>query len=158
MKYAFMTFSCPHLTLDELLATARRYGYDGIEPRTAVKHGHGIELDATAADRRDIRRKAVDSGIALCSIATSCAYANPATSKQMVDDTLRYIDLADDVGSPAIRVFGGTIPHDVSREHAIDAVAQALQSVADHAQQRNIAVCVETHDDWCTPRDRKSVV
>ena len=33
MKYSFMSFSCPQLTLGELLATAKRFGYEGVEPR-----------------------------------------------------------------------------------------------------------------------------
>ena len=30
MKYAFMSFSCPALSLDEMLSLAKRLGYDGI--------------------------------------------------------------------------------------------------------------------------------
>ncbi len=33
MKYAFMSFSCPELGLEEMLSLAGRYGYDAVEPR-----------------------------------------------------------------------------------------------------------------------------
>ncbi len=151
MKYAFMSFSCPQLTLDEMLALARRLGYDGIEPRIDSGHKHGVELDTDASQRQEIRQKAADSGIAICCIATSCRYTDPATAQQQVEETLRCIDLAADVGSPRLRVFGGKIPEGVSREAAIDLLAESLRAVADHAAQRGVVVCLETHDDWCDP-------
>ena len=151
MKYAFMSFSCPTLSLDEMLALARDYGYDGIEPRIEAGHAHGIEMDTGVRERHEIAQKARDSGIALCCVATSCRYADPSTAQKNIEDTLRCIDLAADVGSPRIRVFGGQIPNGVSREAAIDRVADSLRAVADRAQQRGVTVCIETHDDWCNP-------
>jgi len=151
MKYAFMTFSTPELTLAENLELAKQLGYAGIEPRVVCNHKHGIELDLTPGDRAMVRRKAEDSGIALCCIATSCKYAVPETSRDMADETRRYIDLAADVGAPCIRVFGGALPDNVTREKAVELLVRALTSVADHAAGRGVTVCLETHDDWCNP-------
>jgi sugar phosphate isomerase/epimerase len=151
MKFSFMSFSCPELTLDQMLGVAKKFGYDGIEPRIDAEHKHGIEISASAAARNVAKRKAVDSGIALCCIATSCRFADPATSGQQVDLTLQCIDLAADVGAPVIRVFGGAFPESLSRESAIEVLAEALHSVADRALQRGVAVCLETHDSWCDP-------
>jgi len=158
MKYSFMTFSCPELTLDEALAVARKYGYDGIEPRVSADHKHGIEYDANAAQRAEVRKKAADSGIALCCIATSCRYADPALVEQSVADTRRAIDLAADLDIPVIRVFGGMVPDGMEREEAVARVSGALSSVADYAQARRVTVCVETHDSWCDPDDLAEVI
>jgi len=158
MKYSFMTFSCPKLTLDEVLSLAKSTGYDGVEPRLVSKHGHGIETDISAEARKEIKSKFEDSGIAACCVATSCRYADPANAQQMVDETLRSIDLAADIGAPRIRVFGGRMGEGLSREEAIQVVAGALRSVADHAGQRGVAVCMETHDDWCDPKNVAAVM
>ncbi|NLF32186.1 MAG: sugar phosphate isomerase/epimerase [Planctomycetes bacterium] len=151
MKYAFMTFSCPQATLREALALAKRFGYDGIEPRIASGHRHGIELDTPAGERAAAAREAADAGVALCCVATSCRYADPALTTVMLDETRRAVDLAADVGAPAIRVFGGKLGEGLSRDDAIDLLAESLASVADHAAQRGVTLCVETHDDWCDP-------
>jgi sugar phosphate isomerase/epimerase len=151
MKYSFMTFSTPGLTLGEVLALAKRLGYDGIEPRIVSKHKHGVEWEADAAARAAIRKQAAESGVALCCIATSCTYADPAKTKQSAEDTIKSIDLAADVGAPTIRVFGGRIATSLTREQAIELVADTLRSVADHARKRGVTVCMETHDDWCNP-------
>jgi len=158
MKYSFMTFSCPQLSLKELLETAKRYGYDGIEPRIDSQHKHGIEMDTPPVRRAEIKKQADECGIALSCIATSCVYANPETAGQNVADTLQCIDLAADVGAPVIRVFGGTMGKGLSRADAVKLVAQSLHAVADHARERNVTVCMETHDDWCDPRNVAAVM
>jgi sugar phosphate isomerase/epimerase len=152
MKYSFMSFSCPQLSLDEMLSLAKRFGYDGIEPRINSGHKHGVELDTDAATREEIKRKAAEGGVAICCVATSCTYADPASAQGKVEETLRCIDLAADIGALRIRVFGGRIPKGVGREEAIEVVAKSLRAVADHAAERNVIVCMETHDDWCDPK------
>lgn len=151
MKYAFMTFACPELSLPEALALAQRYGYDGLEPRAASEHKHGVELEADAAQRSAIRKTADDSPVALCCIATSCQYADPAAAAQAAEETRAYINLAADVGCPRLRVFGGSIPKGVTRAQAADSLVDSLQSVAEQALARGVAVCLETHDSWCEP-------
>lgn len=151
MKYAFMTFACPELNLAEALTLAKQYGYDGIEPRTASEHKHGVELEADAVQRSAARKTAEESGVELCCIATSCKYADPATAGQAAAETRAYIDLAADVGSPRLRVFGGNIPDGVDRAKSADSLVESLKSVADHAFARGVVVCLETHDAWCEP-------
>ena len=115
MKYAFMSFSCPDLTLAELLTLAGKLGYDGIEPRLAARHQHGIETAIGAAQRRAIRQQVAEGDIALACLATSCKYADPQTVAANVAETQRCIDLAGDLGCPRLRVFGGALPAGVSR-------------------------------------------
>lgn len=158
MKYSFMSFSCPELTFPELLEVAQKYGYAGIEPRTNANHKHGIEFDASPEFRAACKARAAAAGIQIACVATSCRYADPAIATAQIDDTHRAIDLAADLGCSRIRVFGGQIPTGMSREAAIKQVVAALKSVADHAAQRGVVVCVETHDDWCDPKHLQAVM
>jgi len=158
MKFSFMSFSCPELTLDEMIVMAKKYGYDGIEPRISSNHKHGIETDSSESFRKECKQKSQESGIAFSCIATSCVYANPETNQQMISDTHKGIDLAGDVGAPRIRVFGGVIPEGTSREAAIDLLAESMKAVAEHAAQRGVIVCMETHDHWCNPEHLAEVM
>ena len=151
MKYSFMSFSCPKATFAEMLELARRFGYDGIEPRIDAKHHHGVELKTKAQSRADIRRAAAEAGVAICCIATSSKFADPREAAQQVEVLRRAIDLAADVGAPRVRVFGGKIPEGLSRDQAARHVAEALRSAADAAAARGVTICMETHDDWCDP-------
>jgi sugar phosphate isomerase/epimerase len=151
MKYAFMSFSTPRLSLSQMLDLARRYGYDGIEPRAGSGHGHGVELTTSAAQRRALGDQSRQSGVALACLAVGCKYADPQMVGANVDETKRYIDLAADIGSSRVRVFGGALPAGFDREAAIAQVATSLRTLADHAAERDITLCLETHDDWCNP-------
>ena len=73
MKYAFMTFSTPELSLDDVVAAATQYGYDGVEPRLDAGHGHGVEVAASATKREAIKRTFAESGIVAACLATSAA-------------------------------------------------------------------------------------
>ena len=146
-----MTFSTPELTLAENFDAAKRYGYDGIEPRLDREHGHKIEVSAPAEQRAAMKAQAAEAGVAIACLATSIRYADAAATDAMIAETHERIDLAGDVGCPTLRVFGGGIPEDVSREDAIALLVKSLSSVADHAAERDVTVCLETHDDWTDP-------
>ena len=158
MKYSFMSFSCPELTLDEMLSMAKEFGYDGIEPRISSNHQHGVEFDTNQHQRKEIKQKALDIGIAIGCVATSCRYADPKNSQDMVNDTEKAVDLAADIGSSRIRVFGGKIGDGLDRTDAVELVAESLLSIADYASKRGVSICVETHDDWCNPIDVAAVM
>ena len=98
-----------------------------------------------------MRNLIAGSGVAVCCVATGCRYADPAAAGKHVADTHTYIDLAADVGCTRLRVFGGPLPKDMERERAVEQVADSLRSVADHAQQRGVTLCFETHDAWTEP-------
>lgn len=146
-----MTFSCPELSFDEILAYAEKTGYDGVEIRTASKHRHGVEPDIDSASRKKIKEKAEKAGIAISCIATSCRFADPATRDENVKIALEHIKLAGDIGCERIRVFGGTLPEGMSREDAITGVTEALKKLGDAARKAGVLVCFETHDAWCDP-------
>jgi sugar phosphate isomerase/epimerase len=160
VKFSFMTFSCPELTWDEVLAVARRFGYDGVEPRAQAGHAHGVEVSASAAERAAIRKKAVEAGIAISCLATSCRYAlaDRAEIKRMLEESRALIALARDIGAPCLRVFGGTIPQGMSRDEAVARVADGLAALAPDAQAAGVTLCVETHDSWCDARELARVI
>jgi sugar phosphate isomerase/epimerase len=158
MKYSFMSFSTPTLTLREMLDTARRYGYDGIEPRLDAKHAHGLEVATPVAERKVLRQTVADSGLEICCLATSLRYADPAQTADMLEQTEARLDLAADLGVTRLRVFGGPIPKELSREQAIATVAASLEFVASYAAERNVTLCMETHDDWCDPQHVAAVM
>lgn len=151
MNYSFMSFSCPELDLKQLMQTARQHGYVGIEPRLGAGHRHGIELDASDSLLREARQMAHDSNVSLCCLATSCVFADPAKAQFHVELARRTIEVAAKVNAPVIRVFGGAIPENVSRETSLACVVDALGQLAEDAAGHQVTICLETHDSWCDP-------
>ena len=158
MKFAFMSFSTPEMSLDQMLTLAREIGYDGIEPRLDAGHAHGVEAEADEARRESIREAFADAPVELACLATSCQFANPAEHEQMLADARERIELAGDLGAPCVRVFGGNYPDSMSRSDAVDAMTDALNELAPLGAERNVTICVETHDAWCDPAHLAAVM
>ena len=116
------------------------------------------EIEAYKKFEKEIKQKALDIGIAIGCVATSCRYAAPKNSQDMVNDTEKAVDLAADIGSSRIRVFGGKIGDGLDSTDAVELVAESLLSIADYASKRGVSICVETHDDWCNPIDVAAVM
>ena len=158
MKYAYMSFSTPSLDLAGMLEVAGRYGYEGIEPRLDSNHAHGIEVGMSPKQRETAKSQAEAAGIELACLATSLSYANPEKTDSMLAQTHERIDLAGDLSVKVLRVFGGRIPEGLGRRQAMDLLVNSLSSVADHAEDRAVTLCLETHDDWCHPEHVASVL
>ena len=150
MRLSFMTFACPEWGLAEIVRGAKAQGYAGFEPRVQDDHAHGIELNMPAADRRRAAQMAHDAGIAISCVATSCTFAtaDAAQRERNVDSLRRHLELARDVGSARVRVFGGRRSEGLELDKAIEIVAEDLRQAADFAAQCGVTICLETHDDF----------
>ncbi|MGF1447964.1 MAG: sugar phosphate isomerase/epimerase family protein [Opitutales bacterium] len=149
MHYAFMTFSCQQSSLADVLALARRTGYDGVEIRAGGDHAHGVEVSLTRDERAAVKQQFADAGIRCACLAISARFADPSEVDQWLDEARKTIDLAGDLDCPILRVFGGELGKGVSRGAAIEAVAAHLKSLATQAADRNVTLALETHDAWC---------
>lgn len=158
MKYAFMSFSCPDATFSESLALARRLGYDGFEPRVESGHRHGIELGLSPEETAARRREAEEAGVTLCCLATGCRFAIAADRDAQVAKARQYVQLAHDLAIPRLRVFGGRFGRDTGRGAATEAAVAALREIAPFAADHGVALCLETHDDWCHPEDVAAIM
>jgi sugar phosphate isomerase/epimerase len=151
VRYSFMTFSVPEASLDEVLGLAKRYGYDGVEPRLQSKHGHGIETTMSSEEREQTKERVHGSGIRLSCLATSLRFAVPSQQEQTIEYANAVIDLAGDLGCPCIRVFGGNYGEETDQSGAVAQAVKGLQVVADHAGKRGVVLALETHDSFTDP-------
>ena len=155
LKLSYMSFSCPEASLDEFIGYAKTYDYEGVEPRAEAKHNHGVEVDASPAKRAEIKKAFQDAGIVCACVATSRKYAiaDQAARNESIELTKKLVDLAADVGSTRIRVFGGMPPEGMSMPDAIKTVGESLAQVGPHAVERGVSVCLETHDGFSRADD-----
>jgi sugar phosphate isomerase/epimerase len=144
-----MSSVCPGQTLGQLIATAKQYGYAGLEFRTEWGHAHGIELDASAADLSAARRALSGAGVAATCVATSVRFNAPDLEVHLKERELlrRYIELAGLIGAPFIRTFSDGLPEDDPplRDRVLAHAAASYASVDDWAGQHGVTVLVETH-------------
>lgn len=159
MKYAFNTASAPTLTLPELLETARRYGYGGLEVRAGVGHRHGIEIDAGTEARQSLRRLAEKAKVALTALGVSSRFsAAEEEGEAQIDAAEKAIELAADMGIPYVRLFCGRIAAGDSRDKARERIVEALRRLAPSGTEHGVVLLLETHDDWSAPGELAEVL
>ena len=113
MKLSFMTFSTPNLSLTEVLKTAVKYGYEGVELRISAKHNHGVEITMNEKEKRKAKKIIDASKIKVVALATSCVFANKLTYEENIEIAIKSIKLAAYFNIPVIRTFGGTYTDDM---------------------------------------------
>ncbi len=112
MRPGFMSSVCPKQTLSELIGSAKKYGYEGIEFRVEWDHKHGIELSSSEDDMASAQGMLEDSGIQATCIATGVQLnsTDAAEHEKERESLKRYIELAQGVGASHLRVFGDPVP------------------------------------------------
>jgi sugar phosphate isomerase/epimerase len=154
MRLAFSTLGCPQWSFAEILANGRRYGFDGVAFRGVMG-----ELDLTKvpefapAERSRSRERMQEAGLEPSMILTSTKLlvANSRELGDSLTSARAHIDLAADLGAPAIRVFGGPLQVGLSRTAAIKRAAERLRLLGDYAAGKGVLVLLETHDDFTDP-------
>ncbi|MBI4975923.1 MAG: sugar phosphate isomerase/epimerase [Spirochaetes bacterium] len=152
MKVSFMSWLYPHLDLDGLIAKAKRFGYQGIEFRTEVQHGHGVETVMSAAEIETVKTKMKNAGLDACCLAPGVKFVSPDKNERDAElqKLYAYIKLAASLGVPCIRFFADTIPNKGrgTREESYRIQAEYMRQAADAAGEAGVRLCLETHGNF----------
>jgi len=144
VKLAFSTLACPTWSLDQVVAGARRYGYEGVELR--LIDGELIDGAMPAPERERVRRTFADAGLPIVAVDSSVRVAAAPDAKAALDELKTFLELAGEWESPVVRVFGGEWDAGRSRPHAIAQARHVLGEAATAAQPLGVAIALETHD------------
>ena len=143
---------CAEWSLDKLIEVCRSAGYAGVEFRAESGQKHGVELEATASQRREIRRKLEDGYLETSCISTSQSLhqLDQAKRRGNIERAMQYVDLAADIDCRAIQVFGDgdRIGPDMDARDAIRVTGDALREVAEHAADTQVSVLLEMHGQF----------
>ena len=74
--------------------------------------------------------------------------ADPKVRQAQMDEGRRFIDLAQKMRTPYIRVFGDKIPPEAPKKDAMARVIDGLRTLGEHAKGSGVVVLLETHGDY----------
>ena len=137
LKLSFSTWVCPEWTVAAIVDGMQTYGYDGVELRIGKGHLHGVELDSPADYLASVRKQFDAANMAVSCISTSFTFSNPdiLERQKTINGVKQCLRVADAVGAPYIRVFGGEIPHGLEVTGVIDYIAEALDECTEYAEK-----------------------
>jgi sugar phosphate isomerase/epimerase len=126
----FSTLGCPGLPLPDVAALARKYGISCVELRCA--EDEPVHVGISRHERARVREHL--AGVEINSLASYYRLCDDP-----LDRLRAHVELAHDLGVPAIRVFPGKSP-----ETSVELAAERLAQAAEVAE--GVALLVETHD------------
>jgi sugar phosphate isomerase/epimerase len=148
---SFSTLGCPNWSLDTILKTAVSSGYQGVEFRGLMGQ---LDLTkspefSTNARATDTRKRFADQGIRIINLgaSTQLHHADPAKRTQHLDEARRFIDLAQQLNCPFVRVFPDQLPPDQNREQTLRLISDGLLELGTYAKGRAVTVLLESHGE-----------
>ena len=144
IKLAFSTLGCPDWSFDDILSMSKDLGYDAIEIR-------GIERDMFAPSAKPFLPENIEKtkerleklGLEISCLTSGVRLNETYRIESHMADGKAYIDLAQKLGVPYIRVIGdsGPDPTDIP----FDNVAKHLKELADYADGTDVTLLIENN-------------
>jgi sugar phosphate isomerase/epimerase len=148
MKFGFTPFMWGRdWDLPTIIANCTRAKAFGVELRTSVKFAHGVEMELSAAQRTEVKKRFADSPVAV--VGLSCSekfdHTDPEKLKAAIEAAKGYMKLSHDVGGSGVRVFANDFQKGVPEEQTIAQVAKSLNEVGKYAAGYGQQVRLENH-------------
>jgi fatty-acyl-CoA synthase len=156
MKFAFSTVCAPTWDFPTLVARAKEYGYDGIEIRALTDRS---AANPFLSDPGKIRSLFDTAGIEICCLASSIAMEQNKKKDAAAADELRlYIDTAQKLGCPIVKIFDTQVKPGWSRASTGVLLGDWLLPLADYAAERDIVIAIENALSFRMAKEMWSIV
>ena len=159
LPLAFSTLGCPKWPWPQILDFAAANGFSAVEIRCIMGE---LDLpsrpefapDKIAATKKDLAAR----GLKISDLGSSSEmhHTDPAKLAQSIADGKRFIDLAEKLQVPYIRIYGNKI--EGPPEEAVHHVAAGMRELAAYGAPRNVTVIIESHGDFVTSPLLKQVL
>ena len=159
---SFSTLGCPDWSFQQIIEFAALHGYQGIEIR-GILHQMDLtkcnefsnldNISATLSRLQEKKLQLVDLGS-----SANLHIANAVIRQDNLDEAKRFIDLAQKVNCPFIRVFPNNLPKDQEKQATLELIIEGLKDLGEYAKGTSVNVLMETHGDLVHSEDLETVM
>jgi len=162
LRLAFSTLGCPDWDFQKVTDFAMQNDYTGIELRGLLR-----EMDLTkckefnsSENRSTTMRMMKEKKLQFVDLGSSANMhiADAIERKKNLDDGRRFIDLAEQLNCPFVRVFPNGLPRDKDRNQTMDLITKGLLELGDYAKGSKVSVLMETHGDLTRTDDLEKIM
>jgi sugar phosphate isomerase/epimerase len=131
--------------LGTVLKVCKAVGISPVEFRTT--HKHGVEPSLTKDQRRDVRQRCADAGVAVWGCGTVCEFhsPDPAVVRKNIETCKEFVDLVADLGGKGVKVRPNALPIQVPVEKTLGQIGKALVPCGRAAADAGVEIWVEVH-------------
>lgn len=151
LPIAFSTLGCPAWEWKTILGRAQEWGYAAVELRGVNGEIDLPKVPEFAASRiAGTLRELKDHNLKISDLGASARMheEDPKTREAQLDEGRRYIDLAQRLEAPYVRVFGDRFVEGEPKEVTIERIIEGLKRLGQYAKGSGVGVIVETHGDF----------
>lgn len=159
---AFSTLGCPDWNFQKIIDFAALNGYQGIEIRGLMRQmdlpkcpefNSPQNIAHTLSLMKDKNLVFVDLGS-----SANLHIADKMERIKNIDEVKRFIDLAQNIECPYVRVFPNKLPKDQEKQETLDLITKGLLELGAYAKGSRVSVLMETHGDLVWTEDIEKVM
>lgn len=159
---SFSTLGCPDWSFDKIVDFAVQHGYKGLEIRGLKREMDLVKCKefSTPQNRADTMKMMQDNGLQFIDLGSSATlhFADAAIRTKNLDEGRRFIDLAQQINCPYIRVFPNNFPKNQDKDQTMDLIIKGLVTLGDHAKGSAVTVLMESHGDLVKIDDLEKIM
>ncbi len=155
MKISMMTLGCPNWDLDTICQKGQEYGFDGVDFRGLLAEIDITRLPEFTTAVAQTRRKLKDAGLEVSGISSSIKVCDTENLANNLEEARRVIDVAHNLDTKNIRVFGMGDSSVYSHEELAAIGKVCLDRILALDGADPLHWLFETHDNWIRARDCK---
>lgn len=144
MKLAFSTLGCPCWNFDEICATAKDLGYDSIEIRGVANEMYAPNIKVFSSSNIDKTIKKLQAlNIEISMLTSGAVLAVHSEKEKGLAEAKAYIDLAETLNVPYVRVMCTNSPHPSGGDIAL--CKRLYSQVCEYANGKGVLPLMETN-------------
>lgn len=130
------------MTMADFVRECARMGLEGTELTS-----YYFPKDLNAEYLRGIKKLCFELGLDVSgtAVGNDFGHTDPEKRKQQIDQVKQWVDFAEILGAPVIRVFAGHAQKDSSPEQAHKLMVSALEECCDYAGKHGVFLALENH-------------
>lgn len=150
MKIGIVTYNiAKDWNIETTIENLSEVRYDGVELRTG--HAHGVEISLSASRRADVRDRFANSPIRIVQLGSTYEFhsPDPAELRKNIEGCKQYIQLAHDVGAPAVKVRpnGLATKAGIPVEKTLEQIGKSLRELGEAGSGLGIEIRLEVHGE-----------
>ena len=164
LPLCFSTLACPDWSWADILRYGPQFGYQGVEIRLLERETDLLVRPEFQPDQIPFRLAELQAAqFAVAGLGSSVRfdYLDAEVRNDQLEIGCRYIDLAHQLRSQFVRVFGDVFTagqDDLGRERVVAQIVEGLTDLGNYAEPRGVLVLMETHGDFAASRWMETVM
>ncbi|MFT5884339.1 MAG: sugar phosphate isomerase/epimerase [Arcticibacterium sp.] len=149
-QLCFSTLGCPEWSWDKILRAADKYGFEGIEIRGLLDEIDILKSPTFSKENLKVsKRMAEDYGVEIVNINPSANLheTNIEKRKENIDTVKRYIELANEIYCPFVRVFPDKLAFKEDKKRSLDLIGEGLEELSSFSKGTGVKTLLDAHGD-----------